>query len=467
MPLRGRLTLMSALIVGTTLVLASLVAYAVVRGQLRGQVDDALHAQEHLVQRFADRSVEGDLRGRLPIPPPGAGGPGSYAQVITRGGAIVPLFDTAYADVSIPVDDSDRSIAATGTGETLDDRNAGAHLRVLTFPVAGVGAMQLARPLDGVDRTLSRLRAVLLVLILAGTAIAAALSRLFSRTVVAPITALTETAEHIEATGDLDRRIETTGKDEVGRMGTRFNAMLDRLRGSQRALADSVETQRRLIADASHELRTPVTSLRTNVEVLRDVDGLGDEERRALLADVADQAEELGELVTDLIELARGNEPGFAVEDVRLDEVVAEAVARARRHSPGVRFETTLEPSVVEGAPDRLGRAVNNLLDNAAKHSPAGGTVEVTVARGEVAVRDHGDGIDPVDAEHIFDRFYRGANARDRPGSGLGLAIVRQVAEAHGGAASVEQAPGGGACFRLRLPATGAPEVHPPATAPA
>jgi two-component system sensor histidine kinase MprB len=235
-------------------------------------------------------------------------------------------------------------------------------------------------------------------------------------------------------------------------MGERFNAMLDRVRGSQHALAESVETQRRLIGDASHELRTPVTSLRTNAEVLRDVPGLDESERRALAAELADQAQELGGLVADLIELARGNEPGFAVEDVRLDEVVAEAVARARRHSPDVRFEVTLAPVSVEGAPDRLGRAVNNLLDNAARHSPPGGCVDVRVAAGEVSVRDRGDGVDPRESEHIFDRFYRGANARDRPGSGLGLAIVRQVAEAHGGAVTVETPEGGGALFRLRLP---------------
>jgi two-component system sensor histidine kinase MprB len=117
-----------------------------------------------------------------------------------------------------------------------------------------------------------------------------------------------------------------------------------------------------------------------------------------------------------------------------------------------VRFEVTLAPVSVEGAPDRLGRAVNNLLDNAARHSPPGARVDVRVAAGEVCVRDRGEGVDPREAEQIFDRFYRGANARDRPGSGLGLAIVRQVAEAHGGTVTVESPEGGGALFRLRLP---------------
>jgi two-component system sensor histidine kinase MprB len=228
--------------------------------------------------------------------------------------------------------------------------------------------------------------------------------------------------------------------------------MLDRLGASRAALAASLRSQQRLIADASHELRTPVTSLRTNAEVLRDAPDLSDAERAALLDDVVAQTEELGALVSDIIELARDGDPGATVEDVRLDRLVEEAVERAHRHAQGIVFDMTLAPCVVEAAPDRLGRAVNNLLDNAAKHSPPGGIVEVGVRGGELTVRDHGPGVAAADAPHVFDRFYRGAGARDRPGSGLGLAIVRQVAEAHGGSVVLEDAPGGGALFRLALP---------------
>jgi two-component system sensor histidine kinase MprB len=277
--------------------------------------------------------------------------------------------------------------------------------------------------------------------------------------VMAPVADLTAAAEHIEATGDLDRRIDGAGDDELGRLARRFNAMLDRLGASRAALAASLRSQQRLIADASHELRTPVTSLRTNAEVLRDATDLSAADRAALLDDVVAQTEELGALVSDIIELARDGDPGAVVEDVRLDRLVEEAVERAHRHAPGIVFDMTLAPCVVAAPPDRLGRAVNNLLDNAAKHSPPGGIVEVGVARGELTVRDHGPGVAPQDAPHVFDRFYRGAGARDRPGSGLGLAIVRQVAEAHGGAVSVEEAPGGGAMFRLALPARAAERV--------
>ncbi|HEY2769413.1 MAG TPA: sensor histidine kinase, partial [Solirubrobacteraceae bacterium] len=122
------------------------------------------------------------------------------------------------------------------------------------------------------------------------------------------------------------------------------------------------------------------------------------------------------------------------------------------RNAPGIHFEATLVPTLVDGAPERLARAINNLLDNAAKHSPPDGVVEVTVDTGGLRVRDHGPGIAPEDLPHVFDRFYRGVNARGTHGSGLGLAIVRQVATQHGGSVTADNAADGGAVFVLHLP---------------
>ena len=157
-------------------------------------------------------------------------------------------------------------------------------------------------------------------------------------------------------------------------MAARFNTMLDTLEGS-------VAAQRRLVADASHELRTPVTSLRTNIEVLLAGEDLPEPARRRLLEDVREQTEELSDLITDVIELARGEVPLSGTEDVRLDEIAAVTAGRVGRSHPDARFELDLEPSVVEGLPDRLARAVGNLLDNAAKYGPPGGVVEVARAR--------------------------------------------------------------------------------------
>jgi len=221
------------------------------------------------------------------------------------------------------------------------------------------------------------------------------------------------------------------------------------------ALDASVHAQRQLVADASHELRTPVTSLRTNIEILKQERDMSVDERQRMLDDVVEQIEELTLLMNDLIELSHGEQPRGATEDVRLDLVVEEAVDRARRHSPDTPFRVELDPVVLTGAPARLGRAVNNLIDNAVNYSPSGSPVEILLHGQELTVRDHGVGISSADLPHVFDRFYRGVEARGRPGSGLGLAIVRQVAEQHGGSVSAQPAAGGGTSMHLRLPGAG------------
>lgn len=172
-----------------------------------------------------------------------------------------------------------------------------------------------------------------------------------------------------------------------------------------------------------------------------------------MVQDIVAQLEELTMLVADLVELGRDGERQEEIEDVRLDVLVADSVERVRRRAPNRVFELTLEPTIVRGAPARLDRAIVNLLENAVMWGPDGEPIEVSVTDGVVAVRDRGPGIGAEDAERLFDRFYRSSRARGRPGSGLGLAIVRQVAETHGGAATVEPAAGGGVRFRLELPA--------------
>lgn len=450
MALRHRLTLLTAGTVGVAVVLVCVVAYLVLRVELRRQVDDTLRQQYAALERQPG-PIGATSGTHLPLPPPREGEPTGPAQVIGPDGDVLWFTER---QLHLPVDDEDRATARGERGPVLRDTSAnGVHLRVLTVPLPHIGALQLARSLRGVDTTLTRLRLVFALLCAAGTLLAAALGRIFGRQVIQPVSELTAAAEHITQTEDLGRRIEVPGDDEVGRMAQRFNTMLDTLESSRHALDASVDAQRQLVADASHELRTPVTALRTNVEVL--LAGAGEltaEDRRRLLEDVRAETEELSALITDVIELARGDEAPTNAEEVQLEAIVAEAVVRARRRRPEATFEGQLEPTVVEGLPDRLGRAVDNLLDNAAKHSPGGTVVEVVLRDGELTVRDHGCGIPAADRPHVFDRFYRGSAARGRPGSGLGLAIVRQVAETHGGTIDVDEAPGGGALFRLRLP---------------
>jgi two-component system sensor histidine kinase MprB len=465
MSLRKRLALVAAAAVAIAVVLASVVSYVVVRDQLRSSVDDALRAQEVAVQTGQVHSLS-----QLPGISPSAGGSAQYVQIIGSDGNPLP-----GSNLALPAGSRAQAVANGSAKPYFADVHVGgSHLRELTFPAqvqVGFGgpvqtfAVQLARPLDPVDHVLSKLRVVLFLLCAGGIALGAALGRLAANRVLAPLAEVSRTAEVIGETDDLTKRIEVRADDEVGQLAGRFNTMLDNLEASRGALDESVRAQRRLVADASHELRTPVTSLRTNIEVLLIGAELSDEERRRLLADVVEQSEELSALVSDLIELARGDEPVAGAEDVRLDRVVEESVARARRNAPALRFDTHLEPVTVEGHAERLARAVNNLLDNAARHSPSGGTVEVTVDTSGVTVRDHGEGIDPAEMPHLFDRFFRGSSTRGEQGSGLGLAIVKQVVEQHGGSAAASNAPDGGALFTLRLPgvATDAelPEIEP------
>ena len=163
-----------------------------------------------------------------------------------------------------------------------------------------------------------------------------------------------------------------------------------------------------------------------------------------------EELDELTALVADVVELARGSKPGVALDDVRLDEIVSAVVDRTRsRMGNQVEIEADLEPAVVLGEPDRIQRAVSNLLENAVKWSPPGGSIEVELRGGVLSVRDHGPGFAPADLEHVFERFYRADRARGMPGSGLGLAIVKQAAEAHGGTVEALNADGGGALLRL------------------
>jgi two-component system sensor histidine kinase MprB len=159
------------------------------------------------------------------------------------------------------------------------------------------------------------------------------------------------------------------------------------------------------------------------------------------------------DLIAGLLELARGDDAGLQRTTVHLDELVENNVNRARARFPQLSWATRIEPTTMEGVPERLERAIWNLLENAGKWSRDGSSVDVILDGGELVVRDYGPGIAAADRDHVFDRFYRAATARSLPGSGLGLAIVREIAEAHGGSVSAEEAPGGGALLRLRLAA--------------
>ncbi|MDQ5833825.1 MAG: HAMP domain-containing histidine kinase, partial [Actinomycetota bacterium] len=350
----------------------------------------------------------------------------------------------------LPVRARAREIAETGEGEDLADLTAdGVHVRVLTSALpGGLGALQVARPLDEVDRQLDQIVLVLVLVGAAGIALGAGLGALVARTALAPVARFTRRSEELAANPDPSQRMEVSGRDELARLAGSFNTTLD-------ALERSVEAQRQLVADASHELRTPIASLRANIQTLEQADRLPRHELESLRADVVSELDELTALVADIVELARGAKPGELTDDVRVDRIVEEVVARAEsRVHDRVSFEVSVEPTLVHGNPQRIQRALSNLVDNATKWSPPGGTVELGLRGGELTVRDQGPGFAEADLAHVFERFYRAQDARGMPGSGLGLAIVRQAAEEHGGRAEAANAPGGGALVRVSFGAS-------------
>jgi two-component system sensor histidine kinase MprB len=441
---RARLIVGVAVAVAIAVAVASAGAYLAVRSELRGQVDEALKDRAAVVQRFPIRLVRAGSDEIFIEPSPALGGAEGYVQLVSADGTTRRL---PGDDIELPAGEEVLDVAEGQRGSFYSDAEvAGTHVRILTVPIAEGFAVQIARPLTEVDDSLGDLRTILILVTLGGVALGAGLGLLVSRAALAPVRRLTEATEDVTTTRDLSRRMADEGTDELGRLAASFNTMLA-------ALEDSARSQRRFVADASHELRTPLTSLRTNIEVLSRADELAPDERERLLDDVVEQLSEMSELVAELVALDQVQDGPGPREEVRLDLLVAESVERARRNRPGITFTSSLEETVVDGVPASLERAVDNLLDNAAKWSPPGGEVEVAVSAGEVEVRDHGPGIDESDLPYVFDRFYRSPSARGLPGSGLGLAIVRRVAEAHGGSVTAERPAGGGTLVRLRVPA--------------
>ena len=450
MSFKARLTLVAAAAVALAVVAASAAVWFVVRNTLYSQVDNRLENRAAEIIGGPGLRLEEDPGGNTYVHiPRGVLGSDGYIQLVRGDGAKFRTFDEVQP---LPVPQRALETARTGDGTFFVDSKIGdAEVRVYTTPVQDFGgtsyALQIAQSLENVNSTLDTVTIFLIIIALGGIGIAVGLGLLVSRAALAPVSRLTNATERVASTQDLSERIDADGRDELSRLAASFNTMLG-------ALEESTLARRQLVADASHELRTPLTSLRTNIEVLASQRELPPGERERLLSDVVEQLGEMTNLISELIELARGEEPPKELEDVRLDLVAAEAVERTRRNQPGVSFKTDFEESLVHGVPATLDRAVGNLLDNAAKWSPPGGEVEIAVRAGEVTVRDHGPGIDEEDLPYVFDRFYRARSARGLPGSGLGLAIVKQVAEAHGGTVIAERPDDGGTLMRFRLNGT-------------
>ncbi|HHC07710.1 MAG TPA: HAMP domain-containing histidine kinase [Actinobacteria bacterium] len=277
-----------------------------------------------------------------------------------------------------------------------------------------------------------------------------------------PLRELVATTDEIGATGDLGRRLPPNpSRDEVGRLTRSFNTMLDRLEASQRELAAALDAQRRFVADASHELRSPLTTIRSNAGFLAERPDVAPDDRAEAIADIQAEADRMSALVDDLLALARG-EAGRLGPRAPVD-VAALAAAEARRLGVPVAVEAEGTPRVV-GDEEALGRVLRILVDNAAKHGAP--PIRVTIRNRPgwvvVAVTDAGPGFPPEALGRVFDRFYRADPARSGPGTGLGLAIARALVAAHGGTISAANDPAGGAVVTIDLPAAGSATAPEP-----
>ena len=433
MTFRSRLTVLATLAAAIALISASVAVYYSYRHDLLRQADRELSSSLTL-DRTSQVTVD-TTGGHLVIKELPEWTPESTGSIVVHSASSAR---SAHMILVLP-----NNAAAAGAFRFRTVKENGVPTRQLT--IRGTHPLiTITRSLADIDRSLSHLRWVLVFACFGGIGVSALLGALLSGRAIAPLRRLTETTERIAESGDLTARTGQRGRDEISRLSTQLDALLA-------TLEQSVETQKQLVADASHELRTPLASLRANVGLLAHPNGLRSDERRELVDDVEDELESMTTLVSELVELAHGEELDIQPTEFRLDLLVRLAVDRAAKRARTVAFRADLEPSTVLGVPERVERAVDNLLDNARKWSPPGETVDVSVREGVVEVRDHGPGIAPEDAPLVFNRFYRSIKARGTPGAGLGLAIVQQVADAHNGSVSIDRPPDGGALFRLSL----------------
>ena len=337
----------------------------------------------------------------------------------------------------------------------------GLQYRVHALAVPG-GVIVTAISLDPTDKTLASLTHVEVIVSIAVISALLVLTLWIIRLGMRPLDDMTETAGAI-AGGDLTRRIRRADdRSEVGRLGSALNGMLSQIEAAFRERTSSESRLRRFVADASHELRTPLTSIRGYAELLRKGAFDTEDDRRRAAERIEGEAARMSLLVEDLLLLARLDQGRPPVrEPVDLCRVVADAVDATRVNAEGrpVTLETD-GPVVVRGDAARLRQIVDNLLQNAVVHTPAATPVHVEVGRdgpnAVVRVADEGPGLDTEQAAQVFDRFYRGSEARTGEGTGLGLSIVAALAGAHGGSARVETAPGTGSVFIVEIPAADA-----------
>jgi two-component system OmpR family sensor kinase len=480
--LRARLVTILLVAVTAALTLTGYGVQAVLRGYLVGQIDAELNDAARMMVRSSDPYALAQPRGRVAPNP-------LRLQFSVDDPGVSPVAVGGYpggdepTGVTFPRVSSTDARATAGRPHDVTSSD-GTTWRAVSIPASrlqlsdgsfATGSVTVARNLADLESAVTRLRLVTLLIGGVVVLLCALLGWLAIRRSFRPLVEVEETAAAIAA-GDLSRRIpERPASTEVGRLTASLNGMLTQIESAFRARETSEARTRRFAADASHELRTPLASIRGFAELYRQGAVPADEVPRTMRR-IEDEATRMGGLVEDLLMLARLDERRPArAEPVDLAVLAGDAVHDVRGLDPqrpvrlvGLEPDRGPVPSVVVGDEGGLRQVVTNLVANAVRHTPAGTPVEVAVgvepasegsgARAVLEVRDHGPGLPEEEAAKVFERFYRVDSSRRRGtggGSGLGLSIVSAVTSAHGGTVGVRATPGGGATFRVALPAQG------------
>ncbi len=440
--LRARMTLLTGVLVALVAGGASTATYWAAVGAMTANVDNDLNIKADILLSLTDdgadeEAVRSEIASfKLHNPYVRA----SYSSSL----------QSAYVGDAIPVGGS---FTRSDSGTEISVRTVGQE-RVLVKRYVEGESVALAQDVDPQHRLLGSLGSVLMVIHGLGFLLSWGVGEIVAAAGMRPITRLKRAVDGVRGTQDL-KGIRVESEDELGQLSDALNEMME-------SLEDSRRRQARLVADAGHELKTPLTSMRTNIELLMmlrrtgQLEEMAPADREDLERDVLAQMEEMSSLIGDLVDLARDDNDPAELEPFRLDEVLDEAVERVRRRRPDVTFQYSMDPWEMMGDAAAMGRGPLNIIDNAAKWSPPGGTVRVSLKaatrKAVLIVDDSGPGIPPDERAHVFERFYRSPESRSMPGSGLGLAIAQQVIVRHGGQMHVEESDDGGARFRTVFP---------------
>ena len=449
-PLQRRVSLLTTVAVALAVVLFSLVGYLMMRSTLvQASQEIALSIASDLAAP-ATREIE--ATGALSADLRQAGG--VVVQAVDARGQLLRVPGNQPDLVTVP---HDLDLAANGgepvrrTGVATD----GSPFVIVAVPLPGTGhALLVGRSLAPVMAILGVQRDVLIAISAAGVLSAGIAGAFVGLSGLRPMRQLTEAVEHVTATQDLQPVSVPYARGDLAVLAGSFNLML-------LSLTKTRERTSRLVADAGHELRTPLTSLRTNVDLLAtDLrrGALSEEAKEAVLGDVQGQLGELTEMIGDLVHVAR-DDTALTLAPLDVRNVVETSLGRVRRRAHGTTFDVRLDPLFVVANSESLGRAVTNLLDNAVKWSPPDGTIRVELEGNRLRVSDEGPGIPDADLPYVFDRFFRGASARNTKGTGLGLAIVAKTMDEMGGSGQAGRSAEGGAEFTLQLPGVTTPEA--------